>query len=134
MDKNKGVIVNPKNTKNNNCSQYDIAALLNHKNSNHNLERISELKPFINNYNWKDIEFPSQAKDWRKFECNNKTIALNILYVPYKTKEIRRAFISEHNDKRNNQVNLSMITDGTSNWHCLAIKNIWIIKRHNIKS
>ena len=134
MDKNKGVIVNPKNTKNNNCSQYDIAALLNHKNSNHNLERISELKPFINNYNWKDIEFPSHSKDWRKFECNNKTIALNILYVPYKTKEIRRAFISEHNDKRNNQVNLSMITDGTSNWHCLAIKNIWIIKRHNIKS
>ena len=134
MDKNKGVIVNPKNTKNNNCFQYAIAALLNHKNSNHNLERISKLKPFINNYNWKDIEFPSHSKDWRKFECNNKTIALNILYVPYKTKEIRRAFISEHNDKRNNQVNLSMITDGTSNWHCLAIKNIWIIKRHNIKS
>ena len=58
------------------------------------------------------------------FECNNKAIALNILYVPYNTKEIRQAYISEHNDDRNNQVNLLMITAGTSNWHYLAITNI----------
>ena len=74
-------------------------------------------------------EFPTHSKDWRKFECNNKVIALNILYVPYKTKEIRQAYISEHNDKRNNQVNLLMITDGTSNWHYLAIKNIFGLLR-----
>ena len=120
--KNKGVTINPKNTKDNNCFQYAITALLNHQNINHNPERISKLKPFINNYNWKDIEFPSHSKDWRKFESHNKAIALNILYVPYKIKEIRQAYISEHNDKRNNQVNLLMITDGTSNWHYLAIK------------
>ena len=35
-------------------------------------------------YNQKDIEFPSHSKDWRKFEWNNKTIALNILFLPYK--------------------------------------------------
>ena len=70
------------------------------------------------------MEFPSHSKDWRKSECNNKANALNILFVPYKTKEIRQAYISEHNDKRNNQVNLLMITDGTSNWHYLAIKNL----------
>ena len=80
--------------------------------------------PFINNYNCKDIEFPSHSKDWRKFECNNKANALNILFIPNNTKEIRQAYISEHNDERNNQVNLLMITDGTSNWHYLAIKNI----------
>ena len=97
---------------------------MNHQNINHNPERTSKLKPFINNYNWKDIEFPSHSKDWRKFECNNKAIALNILYVPYKTEEIGQAHISEHNDKRNNQVNLLMITDGTNNWHYLAIKNL----------
>ena len=81
--KNKGVTINPKNPKNNKCFQYAITAALNHQNINHNPERISKLKPFINNYNWKDIEFHSHSKDWRKFECNNnKTIALNILYVP----------------------------------------------------
>ena len=122
--KNKKVTINPQNTEDNKCFQYAITALLNYQNINYNPERISKLKPFINNYNWKDIEFPSHSKDWRKFECNNKAIALNILYVPYKTKEIRQAYISKHNDKRNNQVNLLMITDETTNWHYLAINNI----------
>ena len=80
--KNKGVTINPKNTKNNMCFQYAITAALNHQNIDHHPERISKLRPFINNYNWKDIEFPSHSKDWRKFEQNNKTIDLNILYVP----------------------------------------------------
>ena len=84
--KNKGVTINPKSTKDNNCFQYAITAVLNYRNIDSHLERISKLKPFINNYNWKDIEFPSHSKDWRKFESNNKTIALNILYVPYNTK------------------------------------------------
>ena len=113
--KNKGVTINPKNTKDNNCFQYAIIAALKYQNIDHHPERISKLKPFINNYNWKDIEFPSHSKDWRKFECNNKAIALNILYVPYNTKQIRQAYISKHNNERDTQVNLLMITDGTSN-------------------
>ena len=112
--KNKGVTINPKN-KDNMCFQYAITAALNHHNIDHHPERISKLEPFINKYNWKDIEFPSHSKDWRKFECNNETIVSNILYVPYNTKEIRQAYISKHNDERDNQVNLLMITDGTSN-------------------
>ena len=122
--KNKGVTINPKNTKNNNYFQYAITPAWNHQNINHSPERISKLKPFINNYNWKDIEFSSHSKDWRKFECNDKTIALNILYVPYNTKEKCQAYISKCNNERDNQVNLLMITDGTTNWHYLAIKNI----------
>ena len=115
--KNKGVTINPKNTKDNNCFQYAIIAALNHQNIDHYLERISKLKPFINNCNWKDIEFPSHLKDCGKFECNNKTIALNILYVPSKTKQIRPAYKSKHNNERDTQLNLLMITDGTDNWH-----------------
>ena len=131
--KNKGVTINPKNTNDNNCFQYAITAALNHQNIDHHPEIISKLKPFINKYNWKDIEFPSHSKNWRKFECNNETIVLSILYVPYNTKEIRQAYISKHNDERDKQVNLLMITDGTSNWHYLAIKKMWIIKRNSIK-
>ena len=97
---------------------------LNYQNVNSHPERISKLKPFINNYNWKDIEFPADSLNWRKFEHNNKTIALNILYVPYNTKQIKQAYISKHNDERDSQANLLMITDGTANWHYLAIKNI----------
>ena len=122
--KNKGVTINPKNTKDNNCFQYAIIAALNYQNIDHHPERISKLKPFINNYNWKDIEFPSHSKDWRKCECNNKIIDLNIQYVPYNTKQIRQAYISNYNNERDNQVHLLMITDGASNWHYLAVKSI----------
>ena len=48
--KNKKITINPKNTNDNNCFQYAITALLNYQNINHNPERISKLKPFINNY------------------------------------------------------------------------------------
>ena len=51
MDKNKGITINPKNTKDNNCFQYAITGALNYQNVDSHLERISKLKPFINSYN-----------------------------------------------------------------------------------
>ena len=54
--------------------KYAKTAGLNYRNIGHHSERISKLKPFIDNYNWKEIEFPSHSKDWRKLEQNNKTM------------------------------------------------------------
>ena len=122
--KNKKVTINPKNTEDNKCFQYAITVALNYQNIDHYPRRISKLEPFIDNYNWKDIEFPSYSKGWRKSECNNKTIALNTLYVPYNTKQIKQAYISKYNNERDNQLNLLMITGGTGNWHYLAVKSI----------
>ena len=65
--------------------------------------------------------FPSHKKDWKKFESNNKSIALNVSYVPYNTEEIRHAYKSKYNLKRENQVILLMITDGKK-WHYLAVE------------
>ena len=48
----------------------------------------SKFKPYINQYNSKDIKFPSEKEDWRKFEQNNKEITLNVLSVPHNKKEI----------------------------------------------
>ena len=62
----------------------------------------------IDQYKWKGISFPSRQKDCKKFELNNKSIDLNILFVPYKNEEIRHAY----NLKRENQVILLIITDG----------------------
>ena len=120
---NKHGTINPQNTDNNRCLQYGITAALHHKNITHHPERIINISPFINNYNWKDIEFPSNSKDWKKIEQNNKTIALNILFVPYNTKQMRQAYISKYNSKLDSQVILLMITDGEK-WHYLAVKNI----------
>ena len=77
---------------------------LNYEQIKNNPEIISKIKPFIDQYIWKEIDFPSHEKDWKKFEKNNKTIAINILYVPYNTKEIRHAYKSKYNLKRENQV------------------------------
>ena len=123
--KNKGVTINPKN-EDKKCFQYAISAALNYQNIDCHPERISKHEPFINNYNWKDIEYPSHSKDWRKCECNNKTIALNIIYVPYDTKQIKQAHTSKYNDERDTHVNLLMILPCTK-------KHIRIIKRNSIK-
>ena len=57
-------------------------AALNHKEIKSHPERISNLKPFINQYNWKEMNFPAPtSKDWKNFESNNKSIALNNLFV-----------------------------------------------------
>ena len=79
--KNQKAIINTK-SKDNKCFRNAITAALNYKDNNNHPERISNLKRFFDQYNWKDIEFPSQWKDWKKFEQNNKTTALNILFVP----------------------------------------------------
>ena len=48
-------------------------------------KRVSNIKPFINKYKWKRINYPSKI-DWKTLEKNNWTVALNILYI--KEKEI----------------------------------------------
>ena len=77
---------------------------LNHEQIKSHPERISNIKPFIDQYNWKYIDFPSHIKDWEKFESNNKSIALNILHVSHNTKEIRHAYVSKYDLERGNLV------------------------------
>ena len=86
-------------------------------------QRISRIKPFIENYNWNDINFPATKKDWNRFEVNNKNVALNILYVPFNTKKIEIAYKSKYNLARDNQIILLMISNG-ENWHYLEVKSL----------
>ena len=86
-------------------------------------QRISKLKPYINKYNWKGIEFPAGPKEWVKFEKNNKTIALNVLYIPRNTKAISVTYRSEHNNMCKKQVILLMISNGKKQ-HYLAVNNL----------
>ena len=120
--KDKKSTVNQKNT-DNRCFQYATTLALNFNKINRHPERITKIKPFIDNYNWKDINFLSTRKDWSKFEFNNNNVALNILYVPYNTKKIEIAYKSKYNLIRDNQIILLMISNG-ENWHYLAVKNL----------
>ena len=80
----KKTTINPKNN-DDKCFQYALTVALNYQNLKSNSERMPNLKPFINRYDWKEIDFTSHEKVWKKFESNNKTIALNILFVSYNT-------------------------------------------------
>ena len=119
--KDKQSTINPKNN-DHKCFQYAVTLALNLDKINDHPERISKTKPFIEQYNWKDIDFPSTSKDWKNFELNNE-IALNILYVPHNTKKIEIAYKSKHNLTREKQVILLMISNG-ENWHYLTVKNL----------
>ena len=121
---NKKSTLDPHNKKDNWCFLFAIVLALNYQSISNNPQRVNNLMPFIPNYNWDNIEFPAGFKEYTIFERDNCDIALNILYVPHKTQDIRPASISKHNKTRNIQANLLMITDGYGNWHYLAIKSI----------
>ena len=110
--KNKGATINPKSIDDKYCLQYTLPAALDHKKLGKDPQGISKIKPFISKYNWEGIEFPAGSKDREKFEQNNETIALKILYVPNNTKEICHAYKSKYNNERENQLISLTITDG----------------------
>ena len=79
---NKRATINPK-SKDNKYFKYSTTVALNQQNIENHPERISNIESFVNQYNWEGIDFPAGIKDWKKFERNNKTIALNILFIPH---------------------------------------------------
>ena len=82
--KNKKTTINTENN-DDNCFQYALTVALNHQNIGKNPQIITKIKSFIDRYNWKETDFASHSKVWKKFEQNNKTIALNILFAPHNT-------------------------------------------------
>ena len=96
MVENKKATVNRKNN-DEKFFQFALTVALNDQNIKNNPERITKIKPCINQYNWKKQDLPSHKKDLKKCKSNNKSIALNVLHVPYNTEEIIHACKSKNN-------------------------------------
>ena len=94
LDKKKKAKMNPKYI-DKKFFQYAATVALNYEEVKWNPERVSNIKTFINKYNWKLINYSSKIDDWKTFEKNNSWIALNILYT--KEKEIYIKYISKTN-------------------------------------
>ena len=73
LQRKKDAIIN----NNNNNFRNALDDALNYQTNEKDQQRISNLKPYINKYNWKGIGFPAGPKEWKKFEKNNNTIVLN---------------------------------------------------------
>ena len=102
---NKKGAINVKN-KNDNCFEYSIIVALHHQSFKNHPKRLSNIHHFYScEYNWEGIEFLAGITNWKRFDQNNSTIALN-------EKTINLAYKSKYNRKRRNQVVLLMITNG----------------------
>ena len=89
------------------CFQYAVAVALNYEEIKKDPKRITKIKPFINKYNWEEINFLSEKYVWKKFELNNTTIALNVL-----KEKIYPANVLKHNSNREKQVILLISPNG----------------------
>ena len=120
--KSKKAVINQQN-KDEECFKWAVIEALHHEEIKHHPERISLLRPYENQYNWKGLEFPVSIKKIDKFEKNNPGIAVNVLFSNNKNQNIYTARRSERNVKCKKQVNLLMIVDGEKR-HYTTIKSI----------
>ena len=114
------------------CFKYSVTDTINHENIGKHPERISDIRPFIDQYDWKAMNFPIWSKDWKRFETNNKAIA--VLFLPSNSDGLEkiRQPTYENNSERENQVIILMITSNEK-WHYLAVKSLSILL-HGIMS
>ena len=111
----------PVNKKDNRYFQYTVTVALNYEQIKKDPQRITKIKPFINKCNREGITFLSQKDDSRKFEQNNVTIALNILYA--NKEKICSAYVSKHNSNREKKIIILMIPNGEK------VKNLSVLLR-----
>ena len=80
-------------------------------------QRVSNLRKFMDNYDWSGLEFPVSIKDIGKFETRNN-ISVNVLAV-----EGRDIYIHRKGRRRGREINLLMASkDGIG--HYTAIKSL----------
>ena len=72
----------------------------------------------------KDIDFSSHQRDWKNFEQNNVSVALNVLFASQNSEEIVLLYKSEHNFEWENNV-LLLITndDDDEKYYYFAVKS-----------
>ena len=110
----KKATINPNNEKDNKCFQWSVISGLNYNKINEKyLKKIEKLKRV-------DIDLSSHQKVWEKFEQENNSIAVNVLFISSNSEEIKIAYKSNYN-KRKNQVILLMINDNEANICCKII-------------
>ena len=89
---NKKATINPKNEKDNECFKWSIIAGLNYnKIKEKKLKKILKFKRVI-------ADFSSHQREWEEFEQSDTSIALNTLFVPHNSEEIKLAYKSNYNN------------------------------------
>ena len=89
---------------------------------NYNKIKKKELENIFKKIKHEDKDFSSHQRDWKNFEQNNKSIALNVLFASQNSEEITLVYKSEHNYNRENNALLLMINDDEK-YYYFAVKS-----------
>ena len=120
----KKAIVNPHND-NEECFKWSVITV--EKVGMKDPQRISNLRKFMDNYDWSGLEFPVSIKDIGKFETRNN-ISVNLLAV-----EGRDIYIHRKGRRIGQEINLLMVSEDGIN-HYTAIKRLSrLLKSSNTK-
>ena len=113
----KGATINPKNENDDECLRWSTISAL-----NYNEITKKEFENIFKKIKHEDKNFSSPQRDWKNFEQNNESIALNVLFASQNSEEIMLVYKSDYNYKRENKVLLLLINDN-ENYYCLAVKS-----------
>ena len=122
----KKAIVNPHND-DDECFKWSVIAV--EKIGMKDPQRVSNLRKFMDNYDWSGLEFPVSIKDIGKFESRNN-ISVNVLaiegrdiYIHRKGRRMGPAGPGSLRNPMGREINLLMVSeDGI--WHYTAIKSL----------
>ena len=93
-----------------------------------NLQIIATTRPFIDQHDYKEINFPARKKDWKKFEKKNSFHCFFYQTID-QLEKIRQAYISKHIQEREHQAILVMMTDGEKRHYLTVISLSTLLKR-----
>ena len=118
----KKAVINPKNDNDEECFKYAITVALHYEDIPNHPERVCNIKPYTEKYNWDGLEFPLSINKIDKFEKNNTDISVNVLCEEEDKEKIYICRRSKFND-RSKVVNLLMIVDDNKR-HYTAIRSL----------
>ena len=109
--------INPENNKKtcNKSFNYAIAAS---KTSGKKRFRLTNIGKFINNFNFNDINYPLEKKDYETFETNNPLIQLTIFKTTENDKKLIIHYSQIENNDRKNKIDLILL--GNNHYICIT--------------
>ena len=116
---NKKATINPKNKNDYECLRWSIISAL-----NYNEIMKKEFENIFKKIKHEDKDFSSHKRDWKNFEQNNESIALNALFSSKDSEEITLLYKSEYDLERGNKVLLLIINDDNNEkYYYFAVKS-----------
>ena len=103
----KKAIINPQND-DEECFKWAVIAASKWMDVKFNPEHLSNLRKFVDNYDWSGLEFPASIKDIGMFETKNN-VSVNVLAVGGRDIYIHR----KTNYRSNHEISLLMLSEGS---------------------